>query len=101
MRSRKIKRRREDAPDLRERICEALDIVPDTLPRAATVEIRGRNYMSIRECGRILLYTPEKIAVELPDSTLCIVGRRLVCTSYSSGAVRIDGYISAVCFEEG
>lgn len=97
---RRKRRSAENAPDLRERICDALDIVPDTLPRAGTVEIRGRNYVSIKEGGRILYYTPEKITVALPNGAVSVCGKRLVCTSYTSGAVRVDGYISAVCFEE-
>ncbi|MBQ8850499.1 MAG: YabP/YqfC family sporulation protein [Clostridia bacterium] len=89
-----------EAADLRERLCRALDIVPDTLPRAGTVEIRGRNYVSIKEGGRILLYTPEKITVEIPNGAVSVLGKRLCCTSYTTGAVCIDGYVTTVCFEE-
>lgn len=86
--------------DLRERLCRALDIVPDTLPGAGTVEIRGRNYVSIREGGKILLYTPEKITVEIPDGSVSVLGKRLSCTSYTHGAVSVDGYVECVSFEE-
>lgn len=91
---------KKEKADLRERVCGALDIVPDTLPRAATVEIRGQNYVSIREGGRILLYTPEKITVALPKGAVSVYGKRLVCTSYTVGTVRVDGYVTSVCFEE-
>ncbi len=91
---------KKEKADLRERVCEALDIVPDTLPGVATVEIRGQNYVSIREGGRILLYTPEKITVALPKGAVSVTGRRLVCTSYAVGTVRVDGYVTSVCFEE-
>ena len=94
------KRRADNAPNLRERICDALDIVPDTLPREATVEIRGRNYVSIKEGGSILVYTPERITVALPNGAVSVCGARLVCTSYTAGAVRVDGYVSSVSFEE-
>ena len=87
-------------PDLAERLCGALDIVPDTLPRVGTVEIRGRNYVSIREGGKIILYTPEKITVAYGGGAVSVCGQRLECTAYTYGAVRVDGYISSVCFEE-
>ena len=100
MKSKRKKRERGETPDLRERLCEALDMVPDTLPRTATVEIRGQNYVSIREGGRILFYSPEKISVALPQGSVSILGRRLVCTSYTPDTVRVDGFVCSVCFEE-
>lgn len=100
MRSKNKTARTGETPDLRERICDALDIVPDTLPRAGTVEIRGRNYVSIKEGGKILYYSPEKIKVALHRGAVSILGRRLVCTSYTPDTVRIDGYVCSVCFED-
>lgn len=96
----KKRRRGEETPDIKERLCSALDIVPDTLPREGMVEIRGRNYVNIKEGGKIVLYTPEKITVELGNGTVSVCGKRLVCTSYSLGYVRVDGLILSVCFEE-
>lgn len=96
---RKTKKNAERA-DLRERLCHALDIVPDTLGGAGTVEIRGRNYVNIKEGGRILLYTPEKITVDSPAGAVTVEGRRLVCTSYTTGAVTVDGFVERVSFEE-
>lgn len=93
-------RRGADAPDIKERICSALDIVPDTLPGEGMVEIRGRNYVNIKGGGKIVLYTPERISVELGEGEVSVIGRRLVCTSYNTGYVRVDGYITSVCLEE-
>lgn len=91
---------RTDRADIRERICRALDIVPDTFPKTGTVEIRGRNYVCIKECGRIILYTPEKITVAINNGAVSVYGKRLSCTSYSDNAVSIDGYVETVAFEE-
>lgn len=94
------KRARKDRADMRERVCRALDIFPDTLGKAAVVEIRGRNFVYVRQGSRILLYTPEKIRVRIPEGAVCVEGKRLVCTAYSAGAVGIDGFIDRVSFEE-
>ena len=57
-------------------------------------------FRSIKEGGKILLYTPEKITVALGGGAVSVYGKRLECTAYTYGAVRVDGYISSVCFEE-
>ncbi len=85
-----------DTPDMRERLCRALDIVPDMIPGAGTVEIRGRNSVCIREGGRILHYTEELVSVEYGKGRVEVKGKRLCCTSYHSGVIRIDGLICSV-----
>lgn len=85
---------------LRERLCQALDLVPDSLPRESLVELRGRNAMTVRGGGKILLYTPEEIRISLKRGCLSVVGKRLVCTSYYVGAVGIEGLICRISFEE-
>ena len=92
--------KRSDRAGFREVVCRALDIVPDTLPGVATVEIRGQNYVSIKEGGRILLYTPERITVALPKGAVTVIGKRLLCSSYFVGSVRVEGLILSVSFEE-
>ena len=91
---------RVERPGFRERICRGLDIPPDLLPGAGLVEIRGRNSVTVKGCGRILVYTPEEIRIGLKSGCLSVTGKRLVCTSYYAGAVGIDGYICRVSFEE-
>ncbi len=97
---RENKKRSKGGADIKERLCSALDILPDTLGGSAVVEIRGRNFLSVREGGSILLYTPEKIRVNTKEGVLCIEGKRLACISYSPGAMGIDGHIDRVSFEE-
>ena len=86
---------------LRERLCRRLDLPPDLLSSDGLVELRGRGSVTVRGGGKILLYTPEKIRIAMPRCILSIVGERLVCTSYFQGAVRVDGRIGGVFFEEG
>ena len=94
------KKQGDEKESLRERLCRGLDIVPDLLPGAGLIEIRGRNAMTVSGCGRILHYTPEEIRIRLKEGILSICGKRLSCTSYHAGAVGIDGYICRVSFEE-
>ncbi len=86
---------------MRERICRALDLYPDTLAGESCVEIRGRGFLSVSGCLEILCYTPERICLSLKRGSLSVEGERLVCTSYMAGAVGIEGRIACVRFEEG
>lgn len=95
-----MKDRDEGRESLRERICRGLDIEPDVFPNESMVEIRGRGSMIVRGCGRILLYTPDEIRLEMGESEITVWGERLVCTSYYLGAVGIDGRINGVNFKE-
>lgn len=85
---------------MRERLCKSLDIPPDLFFGQSLLELRGRESMSIKGCGRILLYTPEEIRIALKKGCLRVCGKRLVCTSYHAGAVGIDGAIETIAFEE-
>lgn len=97
----KIQKQRGETASLRERICRGLDLVPDCLPGECMVELRGRHAVTVNGGGKILLYTPEEIRIALKRGILCVVGRRLVCTSYYVGAVGIEGLICGISFEEG
>lgn len=90
----------QDKVGLKEKICRAFDIYPDVFPGTCTVEVRGRNLVVVRECGKILLYTPDRIMIRVSRGKLRIDGKRLECTAYHRGSVMIDGYINSVSFEE-
>lgn len=85
-----------------ERICRAIDVLPESVSHTPCVEIHGRSLIKIRDGGRILLYTHEKIEVELPRTrdVLTITGNDLTCAFYNMGAVGIEGLIDAVSFVE-
>ena len=84
----------------RERISRALDVPPDLLPGGSLLEIRGREAMTVRGSGKILVYTPEQVCVELGKGVLSVKGKRLVCTTYYLGALGIEGRIETVSFED-
>ena len=84
----------------RERVNRALDIPPDLWPHGTLIEIRGRESMTVRGGGKILVYTPERICLALGEGVLSVCGRRLFCTSYCVGAIGIDGQIDDVRFAE-
>ena len=95
-----MKRKSTDKADLRERLCTALDISPDLLPGGFSVDLRGRNQVSISGGGRILLYTPERVSICVPSGRVTVTGKRLRCVSYLAGAVDIQGHIDGVLLED-
>ncbi len=98
---RKRSMKEEKRESFREKLYRNLDIEPDILPGGSTLELRGRNSMTVRGGGRILEYTPESIRLELGEGELSVRGARLICTSYRAGAVGIEGRIDGISFEEG
>ena len=92
--------KRKDKADLKERLCHSLDIQPDIFPRQTFVELRGRNSLTVKGCGRVSKYTETEIRLYCCEGELCITGQRLCCTAYHKGAAVIDGYISSVRFED-
>ena len=98
--AKRARRSEEERAGWRERICRRLDVPPDLFPGAGLVEIRGREELCVKGCGRILVYTPELIRVALRGGSLVIEGKRLCCTSYRAGEIGIGGQICRVSFEE-
>lgn len=80
-----------------EKLCRLLDIPFEALAKGYAVEIEGQTKACIRGGGRIILYTPEEIKVELPRGNfVSIKGRALSCSSYNRGLLGIEGYICSV-----
>ena len=84
----------------KEKLCEALDITPDTFFSASSVIVRDGRSVEIENGGRIISYTPDEIEVSLKKGRLKICGKRLSCVSFCKGAVRIDGRICSIHFGE-
>ena len=93
-------KKKGERADLKERLCQAFDLSPDLLPGGFSVNIRGKNQVSIEGSGKILHYTPERVSVRVSGGSVTISGRRLCCVSYLAGAVEIQGRIDAVYLEE-
>jgi sporulation protein YqfC len=92
-----IKQKKES---LGEKISRGLDIPPDVLPGSSLISIRGRSALSVSGSTSIILYTPDMIRLSMKRGTLCVKGERLVCISYNSSEVSIEGRINSVSFEE-
>ena len=87
-----------EAMGWKEKMSRMLDVPPDLFPGGSVLEIRGRHAMTVRGNGKILVYTPEEVCVELGEGVLSVKGRRLICTSYYRGALGIEGKIDEVVF---
>ncbi|MBE6547150.1 MAG: hypothetical protein E7668_06930 [Ruminococcaceae bacterium] len=98
--SNKADERKKEQMGVRERLSKSLDIPPDLFGGQSLLELRGRESITLKGCGKILLYTPEEIRIALKKGCLRVCGKRLVCTSYHAGAVGIDGEIGGISFEE-
>jgi sporulation protein YqfC len=90
--------REEKREGFKDRVYRTLDIQPDILPGGSFIEIRGRECVTVRGAGRILLYTPEEIRLERKGEVISVTGEKLICTSYHLGAVEIEGRVSSVSF---
>ena len=91
----------KDRPTLPERICRALELPTDLLPKQTAVELQGRSGCKICGGGAILLYSPEEIRIALREGGyISVRGVALTCLSYCSGAVGISGRIRSLSFEE-
>ncbi len=84
----------------RERMCRSLDIQPDVFAGGTLIELRDRNSVTLRGCGRVTVYTDTEIRFCARECEVCIRGQRLCCSSYCKGTAVVDGCIYSVSFEE-
>ena len=84
----------------RERVCSLLDIQPDVFIGGTLIELRGRNSVTLRGCGRVTVYTDTEIRFFSREGEVCIRGQRLCCSSYCKDTAVVDGNIIGVSFEE-
>ena len=87
--------KRKDKLTMLERLYLKLDIPPDII-NDMVIEVRGRTNVRIHGCREILIYTTDKIKLQLSECVLQILGKDLYCTSYGSGNMEIDGVIFAI-----
>lgn len=90
----------KDKLGLGERISKMLDISPEIFSKESVIELHGQSLLKIRGGGRILLYTPDEIRVELRRGKrfVSVCGRDLCCNSYNMGVVGIGGRIYSITF---
>lgn len=63
------------------------------------IVLHGEREAIVYGCRRILLYTPPQIRLSLGKRQLVIEGNELSCSSFSGGAVTVEGVIDAVWYE--
>ena len=64
------------------------------------IVLRGQRSATVYGCQRILLYSPERICLRAGKKKAVIVGKNLVCASFTGGAVTVIGSIFGVAFEK-
>ena len=91
---------KEKKAPLIERVCRAIDIVPEAVSNTPYIELHGRTLLKIRNGGKILLYTPTLIKIALPNTrdTLSVCGKELSCSFFNMGAIGIEGEILTVTY---
>ena len=92
---------RGESAYLPEWLVKHLDFPPDVLHGGMRVELRGRELLLVEGCCQILVYTPTLVKLRMKHCVLVIEGERMLCHSYLSGAVGLEGKIKALFLEEG
>ncbi len=62
------------------------------------VILRGEGGAVIHGCVRILHYGKELLCFATASRSVSLVGKSLVCTSFTAGSVTVSGVVDALCF---
>ncbi len=76
------------------------ELPSDALAGEVRIELRGRSSLFLSGCRRIASYSPELVLLRIKGGNVGVFGNDLICTSYHSGTVSIDGQIESVRFLE-
>ena len=92
--------KKETKIPLGERMCNALDIGAELLPRKTLIEIHGTSLVKIQGAGNIIFYSENEIRINLlsKKQSVSVRGEGLSCASYNRGSVGITGMINSVSF---
>lgn len=83
---------------LSQRICETLDIPVGTFGKISFIEAAGNRELGISGCESLLIYTEERIVLELCDGVITVLGEGLELRSFSGGRVSVNGTISGISY---
>ena len=81
-----------------EYLAVSVDADGDSLLGDVYIEMRGKNSLLVKGCKRIIGYSPEAVVLEIKKDKLRVKGKRLVCTSFHSGSVSVEGVIDSLAF---
>ena len=93
-------KRKKDGATWREKMSVALDIPSDIFPKSTSVEIRGRESVTVNGGGAIDLYTDTEVRIARTDGQVIIRGARLCCRAFRRGFVTVTGRIDTLELEE-
>ncbi len=65
------------------------------------ITLRGQHKAEITGCQRILAYSPTRITLLMGRKKLILVGKGMVCSSFSAGSLWIKGRINGVFYPTG
>ena len=82
-------------------LVRGLDLPPEMLQGGMRVEVRGRDALMVEGCRKILAYTPDEVKLQMAGCLLVIEGEGMLCHSYLSGAVGLEGRVCCIRYEEG
>ena len=77
------------------------ELPSDVLSGEMRIELRGRNTLFVHGCKRIIKYSAEEMILGMKNTELHIAGERLICTTYHSGVVTVEGFIKKISFDDG
>ena len=77
-----------------------LDIPVELLDGGVGLELRGRRSLAVHGCTRIMDFSPEEVRLALGMLILSVRGEGLLCTSFLSGDVGVEGIIHSLTLEE-
>ena len=97
-----MKRAKRSVSDKKENLVARLvgdyDVPPELLNGGCFVEIRGRNSIIVRGCRKVVKYSTENIVLKLKRDLIEITGKKLICLTYLSGALSVEGIIDSLSF---
>lgn len=72
----------------------------DVFPKSRMTIIDNGKIKRIRIEGarKLLLCLPSEVKILLSEEVLLVSGETLVCTSYASGAIEVDGCVERISF---
>ncbi len=91
-------RKKDEKRGFFEYLAVRADADGDSIAGDVYIEMRGKNSLLVKGCKRILGYSPEAVELEIKKDKLRVKGKRLVCTSFHSGSVSVEGVIDSLAF---